>query len=164
MDRQGFETFFPMRLKTVRHARKTTNRIASFFPGYIFVALDLRTDKWRAVNSTLGVRSLIMGGEMPLAAPKGVVEHLQEMTDEYGFLRRREDLKPGDGVRILNGPMAEMIGTLERLDGKHRVRVLMRMVHGDMSLIVPTENLTKIAPVSALYGQRHGETRRDRET
>lgn len=157
LESQDLEIYFPKRLKTIRHARRTMNRVVSFFPGYVFVALDLHADKWRAVNGTFGVRSLIMGGDMPVPTPEGVVEQLQEMTDKQGFLRRHEELRPGDDVRILNGPMAEMIGTLERLDGKHRVRVLLRMLHGEMSLIVPTENLSKIAHASALDEPRYSK-------
>ncbi|MCP4317497.1 MAG: transcription antiterminator NusG [Hyphomicrobiales bacterium] len=140
---QGFKTFFPKRLKTIRHARKSMNRIVSFFPGYLFVSLDLKADRWRSVNGTIGVRSLIMGRESPLAAPNGVVEQLQQMTDKDGFLRLRDELKPGDQIRILNGPMADMVGELDRLDGKHRARVLLDMLHSKVHMVVPIENMSK---------------------
>ncbi len=140
---QGFQTFFPRRLKTVRHARKSFDRVVSYFPGYVFVSLDLQADQWRSVNGTFGVRSLIMGGDYPLPVPRGVVENLQEMTDEDGFLKPIEVLRPGDNVRVLNGPMADMIGQIDRLDGKHRARVLLDMLHGRVPLVVPIANVAK---------------------
>ncbi len=38
---QGFGSFFPRHRKAVRHAGKVTTRYAPFFPGYIFVEMDL---------------------------------------------------------------------------------------------------------------------------
>ena len=140
---QKFTTFFPRRHKTVRHARKNQNRVVSFFPGYLFVALDLKNTRWRSVNGTIGVKSLIMGGERPLPVPEGVVEHLQQMTDEDGFLKLRDELKPGDRIRVLNGPMADMIGEIDRLDGKHRARILLDLLHSKMHTVVPLDNVSK---------------------
>ena len=150
LESQGFQTFFPKRLKTVRHARRTMNRVVSFFPGYVFVSLDLKADRWRSVNGTIGVKSLIMGGESPLAAPGGVVEQLQEMTDKKGFLRLRDEFQPGDQIRILNGPMADMVGEIDRLDGKHRARVLLDLLHSKIQTVVPVENISKRNHGSAL--------------
>jgi len=140
---QGFESFFPKRLKTVRHARKQSKRIVSFFPGYVFVALDLGVDRWRSVNGTFGVRSLVMSGDRPLPAPDGVVENLQTMTDEQGFLQLVEDLRHGDTVRVIDGPLADMVGRIDRLDGNHRVRVLLDMLHGKMPTVMERSNIMK---------------------
>ncbi len=149
LNNQDFKTYFPQRLKTVRHARKRFNRIVSYFPGYIFVSFDLNTDQWRSVNGTFGVRSLLMGGEHPLAVPRGVIENLREMTDQAGFLKPVETLQPGDGVQVLTGPMADMIGKIDRLDGKHRARVLLDMLHGKMPLVVPVINVSKLNDIGS---------------
>ncbi len=143
LERQGFETFFPKRIRTIRHARKSMERVVSYFPGYLFVALDLEVDRWRSVNGTYGVRSLIMEGERPLPVPAGIVESLQDFTDERGFLKRIEDLKPGDRVKVQNGHMADMIGEIDRLDGKNRVRVLIEMLHGQVPTIIDRTNVAK---------------------
>lgn len=140
---QAFITFFPKRMKTIRHARKTQERVVSFFPGYLFVSLDLKTNRWRSVNGTIGTKSLIMSGDQPIAVPEGIVEQLQEMTDEKGFLKLRDELNPGDRIRILNGPMADMIGEIDRLDGKHRARVLLDLLHSKMHTVVPLDNISK---------------------
>lgn len=143
LKRQNFTTYFPRRMKTLRHARKSFDRIVSYFPGYIFISLDLNTDRWRSVNGTIGVRSLLMGGEYPLSVPRGVVENFLDVTDDAGFLKPLESLRPGDDVRVLNGPMADMIGKIDRLDGKHRARVLLDMLHGRVPLVVPVANVIK---------------------
>ena len=76
LDRLGFRSFAPRVRRTVRHARKLRNVLAPLFPGYVFLILDLSRDRWRAVNSTFGVASLIMGAEQPMPVPRGVVEAL----------------------------------------------------------------------------------------
>src|ERR1051326_1035679 len=41
---QGFQTFLPCRRQTRRHARKFDTVLRPFFPGYLFVLLDLDRD------------------------------------------------------------------------------------------------------------------------
>ncbi|MEX3011480.1 transcription termination/antitermination protein NusG [Hoeflea sp. TYP-13] len=143
LENQNFQAFVPKQQKTVRHARKTVKRIASFFPGYLFVSLDLQTDRWRSVNGTFGVRSLVMQGERPLPTPHGMVENLRSLVDESGFVRPPQDLKPGDAIRITNGPFAETLGNIDRLDGKNRVRVLLQMLHGRIPVVIEREYIVK---------------------
>jgi len=40
--RQGYDAFTPLHLRTVRHARRVDHRLRPLFPGYVFVALDLK--------------------------------------------------------------------------------------------------------------------------
>ena len=44
LERQGFRAFLPKQLKTVRHARKVRVALGAYFPGYLFVELDLAAD------------------------------------------------------------------------------------------------------------------------
>jgi transcription antitermination factor NusG len=60
--------------------------------------------------------------------PEGIVESLIERTDESNLTRLDDGLAPGQSVRILTGPFADFVGTLERLDEAGRVRVLLDMM------------------------------------
>ena len=102
LGRLGFRSFAPRVRRTVRHARKMRTFLAPLFPGYIFLILDLSRDRWRAVNSTFGVASLIMGNERPLPAPSGVVKSLV-ITQNSGIVRLDNDLEIGQKVRICRG-------------------------------------------------------------
>ena len=133
LDRVGFRNFVPRVRRTVRHARKLRNVLAPLFPGYIFVILDLSRDRWRTVNSTTGVASLIMGLEQPTPVPPGVVEALIAVRDSSGTLRLDHDLEIGQKVRILSGPLAQTLGRLEHLDDKGRVRVLLEIMGGEVA-------------------------------
>jgi transcription elongation factor/antiterminator RfaH len=134
--RQGFRSFLPRMPKTVRHARKLRHVLSPLFPGYLFVILDLDKDRWRAVNNTFGVASMIMALERPQPVPDGVVERLIERTDPGGFVRSDRDLHEGQAVRLLSGPFANAIGCLDRLDANGRVKVLLDIMGGKVPAYV----------------------------
>jgi transcription elongation factor/antiterminator RfaH len=142
LENQSFRTYLPKRLKTVRHARKLKLVTAPFFPRYLFVALDLGRHQWRSVNGTFGVTSLVMAGERPHPVPCGVVEAMIAATDHTGLLSFEENLSVGDTVRLLAGPFAEQLGTLERLDDSGRVRVLLDIMGGAIPVRVAREFVT----------------------
>ena len=127
---QGFRSFLPRYVKTVRHARKLRSVRAPFFPRYLFVALDLTRDRWRCVNSTGGVASLVMGDTRPLPAPPGVVEGLVAACGAGDLVGPGDGLGVGDQVRLLSGPFAGLAGELVRLDGPRRVQVLLDVMGG----------------------------------
>jgi transcription antitermination factor NusG len=138
---QGFRTFMPKRHKTVRHARRLTTVEAPFFPRYLFVVLHLDRDQWRKVNGTFGVARLIMGGEQPRPVPYGVVEALTASADTRGILHLDERLKIGSRVRLLAGPFAEELATLEHLDELGRVRVLVEIMGRQVSVSTVARDL-----------------------
>ena len=125
---QGFKTHFPQIQKTIRHARRLMTVRAPLFPRYVFLILDLGRDRWLSVRSTVGVSSLFTCEERPVAVPQGVVEALVARTDEAGLALFDAGLAMGQTVRILSGPFADFVGTLQRLDAAGRVRVLLTMM------------------------------------
>ena len=120
--------------RTVRHARKLRTVLAPLFPGYIFVILDLSKHRWRSVNGTIGVASLIMGAEQPLPVPPGVVEALIASSESSQIVRLDPGLEIGQRVRILSGPFAEALCELVHLDEKGRVRVLLEIMGGQVAV------------------------------
>lgn len=127
---QGFRSFLPRRLKTVRHARKLSTVDAPVFPRYLFVALDLESDRWHSVNGTSGVASLLSAHERPVAVPRGIIETLIISSGEAGEIRFAHDLGRGQKVRLIAGPFAEALGVLDRLDNAGRIEVLLDIMGG----------------------------------
>lgn len=140
--RQEFRCFLPSRLKTTRHARQFRTVMSPLFPGYVFVSLDLARQRWRSVNGTMGVVSLVMAGGWPVAVPEGIVESLVELTGAGGAVRFGGDLAAGQRVRLLAGPFAECIGTLDSLDDRGRVRVLLEMMGSHVPVSSRVDELT----------------------
>jgi transcription elongation factor/antiterminator RfaH len=125
---QGFRTHFPTIQKTIRHARQLRTVRAPLFPRYVFLILDLGRDRWLSVWGTFGVSSLYTCQDRPVPVPEGIVETLIENSDEANLALFTSGLTTGQSVRILSGPFANFVGTLERLDAGGRVRVLLEMM------------------------------------
>ncbi|HRD45882.1 MAG TPA: transcription termination/antitermination NusG family protein [Caulobacter sp.] len=140
--RQGYGVFLPVLRKTVRHARRQTEKLVAYFPGYLFVQLDLSRDRWRPIESTVGVLRMIKAQTAPLAAPSGLVEALQAQADGQGVvLPRDSELRPGQSVRIANGPFAERLATVDRMSGENRVRVLLAIMGQEMPVELDRQDI-----------------------
>src|SRR5882724_13148357 len=83
--RQGYEIYLPRYLKRRRHARKVDVTAKPLFPRYLFVAIDMATQRWRSVQSTFGVVRLVSNGDDPAMLPVGVVQALRMRENEKGF-------------------------------------------------------------------------------
>ncbi|MER8680411.1 transcription termination/antitermination NusG family protein [Mesorhizobium sp. M1405] len=142
---QGFHSFVPRCEKTVRHARRLETRAAAYFPGYMFIALNPGLQRWRSINGTFGVRSLVMQGDRPLPVPLGLVERFIALTGKDGLLDFSGGLAAGASVRILSGPFAEMIGRLDRLEPSGRARVLVALMNGEIPIDMDARDLVAIA-------------------
>jgi transcriptional antiterminator RfaH len=141
LHRQGFRTFQPKRLKTVRHARRLNTIEAPFFPRYLFIILDLARDRWRSVNGTFGVSRLVMRGDQPHPIPRGVVEALIASTDPRGVLQLGRNLQIGSPVRLMAGPFADQLAILDHLDEAGRVRVLLDILGRQVVLSTEANNV-----------------------
>lgn len=142
---QGYATYLPRRLKTARHARYVRTKHVAFFPRYLFVLLDCSRQQWRRVNSTFGVASLVMAGQEPLAVPRGVVEEFLSRSDAAGLLQPRHHFARGQRVRMMDGPLADQIGVLDRVDEIGAVRVLLEILGGPVPVRVSERSLWPIA-------------------
>jgi transcription antitermination factor NusG len=138
---QGFQSFLPHYKKTRRHARKLTKVNAPFFSRYLFVSLDLGRDRWRSAYGTFGVTSLLSDGMFPIPVPQGIVESLIDISDENGLMNLGDGLQVGGCVRVLNGPFADLIGELVRLDGARRARVLLQFLGGPVAVSIDRGDL-----------------------
>jgi transcription elongation factor/antiterminator RfaH len=129
---QGFRAFVPRHWKSRRHARRVETISAPLFPRYIFTVLDQGRDRWRSVNGTLGVDRLLMCAGEPQAVPEGLVEGLILAADADGNVRFDMNLREGQIIKIMAGPFADMVGTLEKLDDRGRVRVLLEIMGANL--------------------------------
>jgi len=145
LEGQGFRTFLPHRMKVVRHARQQRSVKSPLFPRYLFVVLDVDRDRWRTVNGTSGVSSLIMGRERPNPVPDGVVEALLTLSSGANLVRLDEQFTVGQSVRVLAGPFADAIGYLDRLDDHGRVRILLDIMGRKVPAIVDQVDLARAA-------------------
>jgi transcriptional antiterminator RfaH len=138
LDRQGFETYLPRYIKKRRHARRVDTVKAPLFPGYLFVAINRQTQRWRCIRSTIGVSHLICNGEEPVAVADSIVDALRDRQDESGLVRLapRASFATGDKVRLLDGAFADLIGLFEGMKDSQRVSVLLDLLGRKVRLLL----------------------------
>jgi transcriptional antiterminator RfaH len=140
---QGFATFLPMIEETRRLRGVFVTQLRPLFPGYIFVALDMRQGGWRSVNSTIGVTRLVSLGPQPTEVPAGLIQQLQRSCDPSGKFQAHARLAPGDMVTLRSGPFAELVATIDSIAPDQRVWVLMDIMGAPMRVAVSAESLHK---------------------
>lgn len=128
--RQGFEIYLPRYLKRRRHARKVDFTAKPLFPRYMFVAIDVATQRWRSIQSTFGVSHLVVNGDDPATVPEGVVHALKAREDAKGFIQMdaKPAFTPGDKVRVLAGAFMDCAGLFSGLADHDRVSILLDML------------------------------------
>src|SRR5579863_4759535 len=116
--RQGFEIYLPRYLKPRRHARKVDFAAKPLFPRYLFVAIDMTTQRWRSIQSTSGVAHLVTNGDVPAVVPEGIVAALKSREDAKGFIKIDAPSKfaPGDKVRVLAGAFMDSAGLFDGVE------------------------------------------------
>jgi transcriptional antiterminator RfaH len=123
----GFEVFLPL--------VQTKRASAPLFPGYLFARI---IDRWRSINSTLGVLALVRVGDCPARCPDREIDSLKAMIDGHGFVRLpeapavpvRRKIAIGAKVRIVSGPFGWMSGLYAGQTTRERELVLLNMLGG----------------------------------
>jgi transcriptional antiterminator RfaH len=127
--RQGYEIYLPRFLKRRRHARKVDFVAKPLFPRYMFVAIDMTTQRWHSIQSTFGVSRLVTNGEEPAVVPDGVVCSLRAREDAKGFVKLdAPPFAPGDKVRVLAGALMDNAGLFDGMADHHRVSILLEIL------------------------------------
>ena len=102
LETQGYTVYLPQRLKERRHARRIDTIKTPLFPRYLFVELDLSTDRWHAINGTYGVTYLITMGDRPSAVPPAIVETIRAHENAEGLVEITEPCpyETGDVIEL----------------------------------------------------------------
>ena len=125
LNQQGFKTFLPLQDLTSRRGSEFSTSTKPLFPGYMFVRIKPDGAPWQKINSTLGVLRLICQNGVPKKVPTEVVSGLISRCDSLGRLLPPTAVHHGDTVEIHSGALANFIATVETIDSKRRIWVLM---------------------------------------
>lgn len=111
--------------------KRTVNR--NFYPGYIFVQMDLTDETWHLVKGTPKVSGFI-GGRHPSPVPRREIEAIfQQVADGAAKPKPRVSFEKGDHVRVTDGPFANYTGTVESVNEKKQSVTVLINVFGRMN-------------------------------
>jgi transcriptional antiterminator RfaH len=123
------EVFFP-RIR-VNPVNPRSRKLRPYFPGYMFVRVDLEEvglSKFNWMPHAIGLVSF--DGE-PATVPENLIHEVRKRIDEIAAAGGEffDGLQSGDPVRISSGPFAGYEAIFDtRLPGTERVRVLIQML------------------------------------
>lgn len=120
-----FDIIVPTRNTIKVSQGKKENIKEKIFPGYVLVKMILDDESWLLVRTTQGVTAFIGASNKPTPISEKEVEAIMK------FMKLEEPLykaafSVGEAVKIVDGPFAEFLGTVENIDearGKLRVLV-----------------------------------------
>jgi transcriptional antiterminator RfaH len=138
LEAQGFGTFLPQMLVPVKQFGKSVRRLRPVFPGYCFVRCSLADGRWRAVNSTRGVKRFAgPPGITPSPVRKSIMAALLERCPDGVLDPTLGEFRIGQEVRLENCAFAGALATVHELDDVARVRVLISILGSERVVTVP---------------------------
>lgn len=143
LGRQGYCAYLPRYLKRRRHARRIETVAAPLFPRYLFVAIDRASQRWRSIQSTIGVTHLVCNGDEPAIVPNGVVEQLRSRENDGGFitLDTRPRFALGEKIRVVDGIFDACIGLFDGMADRERVAILLDLLGRKVRVVLDGESI-----------------------
>lgn len=119
-----FEILIPTQERIQIRSGKKLQVTEKIFPGYILVRMILDDNSWLAVRTTQGVTGFVGVGNKPTPIGDKEVEAIEKfMAMEAPKFRAKFSVS--EAVRIVDGPFAEFLGSVESIDEERgKVRVL----------------------------------------
>jgi len=119
-----FDVVVPTRDAVAVKRNKKEEFKEKFLPGYILVKMDLDDESWLIVRTTPGVTSFVGIGNRPTPLSNAEVDAIMKFS-QLATPRYKTAFSVGEAVKIIDGPFADMLGSIESIDeGKGKLRVL----------------------------------------
>jgi transcription antitermination factor NusG len=143
---RGFEVFYPcIRVQPVNPRSRT---IRPYFPGYLFVRVDLDDSGTSVFQWMPYATGLVSFGGEPATVPEGLIlavrQRVKEISAAGGELF--DGLRSGDSVVIQGGPFEGYAAIFDtKIPGSERVRVLLKMLNDRaVKIELPSGQVAKV--------------------
>ena len=116
----------------VKPKNPRASKVRPYFPGYMFVQVDLENQGDNALRWTPGTHGLVRFGDEPAVVPEHFILELRKQLAriEAEAERPQPPLRKGDRVRIVSGPFAGYEGIFDtQLSGRDRVQILLAFLN-----------------------------------
>ena len=136
---QNIECYYP-RLR-VQPVNPRARKLRAYFPGYLFVRVDLERINLSTLQWMPGAAGLVSFGGEPASVPDSLINTIRNRVDEINAAGGEllEGLEKGQAVAIQTGPFAGYNAIFDaRLSGDERVRVLLELIdQGQLPVELP---------------------------
>lgn len=103
--------------------KKTVKK--KYFPGYILIKMIMNDRTWHLVKSTDKITGFV-GGTLDKPAPitdEEAAVMINQVEDGHKKPRTSVNFSEGETVKVVEGPFANFVGTIEAVNEKGKIRV-----------------------------------------
>ncbi|MDY6847360.1 MAG: transcription termination/antitermination NusG family protein [Chloroflexota bacterium] len=138
------ETFYP-RLR-VEPVNPRSRKIKPYFPGYLFVHVDLDKTPISSLTYIPGAKRVVSFDYEPAIVPDDVISVIQDNVERMNRDPKKYQiaLKHGDPVVIKGGPFEGYQAIFDAdLKGSDRVRLLIKLLHAQQIRVQVPKDMVK---------------------
>ena len=147
LKRQGFKTFYPLLENTKRAKSTFKNSFSPLFPGYIFVSFNIEDSGWIKIKYTIGVSRIVGFNSIPSEVPVDIILALQQKYNRSHEFLSAKNIKTGENIKILKGPLSGFVGKIEEYDASSRIKILLEFMGNQKSILI------NINDTDLIYGE-----------
>lgn len=129
LQNQAYKCFLPM-AENPYQRRSKKQIIEPLFPRYLFLNAIATTQNLAPVRSTLGVISMVrFGTELAVISEQVINAIKQRINPETGLIKIEPiKIKPGDKVKIFDGPLTGLNGIVAEKNSENRALILLELM------------------------------------
>ena len=131
LQRQSYECFLPMAENPYqRRSKKQQQIIEPLFPRYLFLNAIAESQNLAPVRSTQGVVSMVRFGTELAVIPDHIINAIRQRIEvDTGLIKIQPvQIKPGDKVRVFDGPLTGVNGIVQEKNSTNRAMILMELL------------------------------------
>jgi transcriptional antiterminator RfaH len=142
LERQGYTTYCPQITISKRRRNAWHTVKEPLFPRYLFIELTEGEDDFGPIRSTLGVSNMLRFGGKPATIGNEIIETLRQQERDNAETPEPEvPVKPGDRVRVMDGPFAGLEGIFQNNSKDARVIILMELLGRENRVSVDRDSI-----------------------
>jgi transcriptional antiterminator RfaH len=144
LNQQGYDCYLPLLSSEKLLKGQVFKTTEPLFPRYLFIRLDTSNSakSWTPIRSTPGVSKLVSFGNQPARVADELVE-LIRARESSGDIEEKRLFKPGETIRVVDGPFAGVEGIFQALDGTQRVMILFELMSKPVKLAMEPSNIRR---------------------
>jgi len=142
---KGVEVFNPLIETFIPRNGRISKELKPLFSSYIFAKFELEQN-YPLVRWARGIKRVLGFGGYPTSVSEEVIEMIRKRTDDSGVIRKTNQFKFNDMVRIKSGPLKDLSGIFERwVSDNERVRILLNLIGYQPAIEIHCSLVEKVA-------------------
>lgn len=133
LQERGISAYVPKMKQTIRTAWSRRKKLTTvpIFPGAMFVP-DYEADIEKLRDSATGIGGFVKCAGEALRISLRTMDEVRRFETKQNRHPDQRKFKPGQKVRIIGGPFDLLEGSIQRLDPRFRITVLINLLQGEV--------------------------------